>query len=38
MRKTILVDLMLPKLNGLDFLQMVRTTSHIPVIVMGSKL
>lgn len=36
MRKTILVDLM-TKLNGLDFLQMVRTKSHIPVIVMGSK-
>ncbi|KQL55058.1 PhoP family transcriptional regulator [Heyndrickxia shackletonii] len=33
----VLLDLMLPKLNGLDFLQMVRTKSYIPVIIMSAK-
>lgn len=33
----VLLDLMLPKLNGIDFLQMVRTQSYIPVIIMSAK-
>lgn len=33
----VLLDLMLPKLNGLDFLQMVRRKSYIPVIIMSAK-
>lgn len=33
----VLLDLMLPKLNGMDFLQMVRTTSYIPIIIMSAK-
>ncbi|WP_397536530.1 response regulator transcription factor [Rummeliibacillus pycnus] len=33
----VLLDLMLPKLNGMDFLQMVRTKSYIPVIIMSAK-
>lgn len=33
----VLLDLMLPKLNGMDFLQMVRTNSYIPVIIMSAK-
>lgn len=33
----VLLDLMMPKLNGMDFLQMVRTNSYIPVIIMSAK-
>lgn len=33
----VLLDLMLPKLNGLDWLQMVRAESYIPVIIMSAK-
>ncbi|NRD78126.1 response regulator transcription factor [Bacillus sp. BRMEA1] len=33
----VLLDLMLPKLNGMDFLQLVRTNSFIPVIIMSAK-
>jgi len=33
----VLLDLMLPKLNGMDFLQMMRTKSYIPVIIMSAK-
>ncbi|WP_429745740.1 response regulator transcription factor [Bacillus salipaludis] len=33
----VLLDLMLPKLNGINFLQMVRTRSYIPVIIMSAK-
>ncbi|GIN87109.1 putative transcriptional regulatory protein YcbL [Heyndrickxia sporothermodurans] len=33
----VLLDLMLPKLNGMDFLQMVRSKSYIPVIIMSAK-
>ncbi|MCY8932436.1 response regulator transcription factor [Bacillus atrophaeus] len=33
----VLLDLMLPKLNGMDFLQMVRTKSYVPVIIMSAK-
>ncbi|MED1467607.1 response regulator transcription factor [Bacillus salipaludis] len=33
----VLLDLMLPKLNGMNFLQMVRTRSYIPVIIMSAK-
>ncbi|MGP7816591.1 response regulator transcription factor [Niallia sp. 01092] len=33
----VLLDLMMPKLNGMDFLQMVRTKSYIPVIIMSAK-
>ncbi|MEH7109294.1 MULTISPECIES: response regulator transcription factor [Bacillaceae] len=33
----VLLDLMLPKLNGMDFIQIVRTTSYIPVIIMSAK-
>lgn len=33
----VLLDLMLPKLNGMDFLQIVRTKSYIPVIIMSAK-
>jgi DNA-binding response OmpR family regulator len=33
----VLLDLMLPKLNGIDFLQMVRTHSYIPVIIISAK-
>ena len=33
----VLLDLMLPRLNGMDFLQMVRTKSYVPVIIMSAK-
>jgi DNA-binding response OmpR family regulator len=33
----VLLDLMLPKLNGMDFLQLVRSESYIPVIIMSAK-
>lgn len=33
----VLLDLMLPKLNGINFLQIVRTRSYIPVIIMSAK-
>ncbi|ALC84350.1 PhoP family transcriptional regulator [Bacillus gobiensis] len=33
----VLLDLMLPKLYGLDLLQMVRAKSYIPVIIMSAK-
>jgi DNA-binding response OmpR family regulator len=33
----VLLDLMLPKLNGINLLQMVRTRSYIPVIIMSAK-
>ncbi|WP_100486286.1 response regulator transcription factor [Sporolactobacillus pectinivorans] len=33
----VLLDLMLPKLNGMDFLQLVRAESYIPVIIMSAK-
>ncbi|AXI11150.1 DNA-binding response regulator [Oceanobacillus zhaokaii] len=33
----ILLDLMLPKLSGLDFLKQVRTTSLIPVLIISAK-
>ncbi|SDJ74651.1 DNA-binding response regulator, OmpR family, contains REC and winged-helix (wHTH) domain [Aneurinibacillus migulanus] len=33
----VLLDLMLPKLNGMDFLKMVRTKSYVPVIIMSAK-
>lgn len=33
----VLLDLMLPKLNGMEFLQLVRTKSYIPVIIMSAK-
>lgn len=33
----VLLDLMLPKLNGMDVLQTVRAKSYIPVIIMSAK-
>ena len=33
----ILLDLMLPKVNGMDFLQIVREQSTIPVLIMSAK-
>lgn len=33
----ILLDLMLPKLNGMDFLRMVREKSHIPILILSAK-
>lgn len=33
----ILLDLMLPKLNGIEFLKIVRETSLIPVLIMSAK-
>ncbi|GIN18891.1 response regulator transcription factor [Siminovitchia fordii] len=33
----ILLDLMLPKLNGMDFLQLVRTKSFTPVMILSAK-
>lgn len=33
----ILLDLMLPKLSGIDFLKQVRTTSLIPVLIISAK-
>ena len=33
----ILLDLMLPKLSGMDFLKRIRTTSLIPVLIISAK-
>jgi DNA-binding response OmpR family regulator len=33
----VLLDLMLPKVNGMEFLQMVRAKSYIPVIIISAK-
>ncbi|MBS4195186.1 response regulator [Bacillus sp. FJAT-49870] len=33
----ILLDLMLPKLNGMDFLKQIRTTSLVPVLIISAK-
>ncbi len=33
----VLLDLMLPELNGMDFLLSLRKTSYVPVIIMSAK-
>lgn len=33
----ILLDLMLPKLGGMDFLRMVRERSHVPVLILSAR-
>ncbi|MGM1046235.1 DNA-binding response regulator, OmpR family, contains REC and winged-helix (wHTH) domain [Paenibacillus uliginis N3/975] len=33
----ILLDLMLPKLNGMDFLRIVREKSHVPILILSAK-
>lgn len=33
----VILDLMLPELSGMDFLQMLRLESYIPVIIMSAK-
>lgn len=33
----ILLDLMLPKLNGMDFLRIVREISHVPILILSAK-
>ncbi|UVI29101.1 response regulator transcription factor [Paenibacillus spongiae] len=33
----ILLDLMLPKLNGMDFLKMIRESSHLPILILSAK-
>lgn len=33
----ILLDLMLPKLNGMDFLRQIRAKSHVPILILSAK-